>query len=546
MSSRNRIAQWLALVLVTLTGCGGDDNPDNTAAAPPGGAFSNGNLNGTYVFSISGYDLTHGNPSFFAVAGTLTANGAGSFTTGVVDIVDPALGSALNTGYVMSRIPTSGNYNVTADGRGSGMIIVTLSGAQVQFGLDFVMASGAHGLISRFDGNGTGSGSIDLQSASVAQSALQGSYSFGFSGVDSTMVNPLNTVGSFTLDANGNITAGVQDFTDNGNATNLQALAMQGTVAAGAPASTRMTTSAAGLGTLQYDAWVIDPTHIKFIETDGVAYLSGDAFASTGQTAFPAGTLVLALTGEDTSQAPFSAGGLLISDGNSLITAGLEDINDDGAVAEAPSIQGSFTSNGVRTQLTLNGLYNGGSSNTTGNYTFAAYPYDGGVMLLEIDDGAGSTPGISGGTLYVQSATTLDASQGYGLNLTGVNSLGEVDLIAQFTTNGSEASGLYDVNNFGWPLEDANLGDSGYWSVESNGRGDLQFPYLQTADNSEIGALDLTFYVVDAATAVFIETDPDQTATGLFLQQSASDTATPARSRFVPMTAAPTARTSLR
>ena len=112
-------------------------------------------------------------------------------------------------------------------------------------------------------------------------------------------------------------------------------------------------------------------------------------------------------------------------------------------------------------------------------------------------------------------------------------------MIAQFTANGGYPSGLYDVDNFGWLLEDASLGSNGYWSVGSNGRGDLQFPYLQTTSNSDIGSLDLTFYVLDPSSAVFIETDPYQTATGLFLQQNAAAAPmTAAKSRFVPMIAA--------
>ena len=548
MSFKKLALPWIVTLTLLFTACGGNDSV-NTAVAPPGGAFSNNNLNGTYVVSLSGYDRTHGYDTYFAIVGTLTANGAGSFTTGLLDIEDPALGSALQSAYVMNHLATSGTYNVTPDGRGSGTITVPVNGQQVSFGLDFVLSSSSHGLISRFDGNGTGSGTIDLQTANVTQSDLQGSYAFGFWGVDSTALNSLNTVGSFTLDANGNITTGIQDFTNNGDATNLQALAVQGFVLAGAPATAQIRTNAAGLASLQFDAWIIDPTHIKLIETDGRAFLEGDAFVSTGRTAFPSGPLVFTLTGEDVYQGPFCAGGLLSSDGVSQITGGLEDINDAGYVSEAPSIQGSFTSSGARTVLTLNGLYNGdvvNNINTSGKYTFAAYPYSGGVMLLEIDNGAGTTPGIAGGNLYVQSATGLSSSGGYGLNLTGVNDLGEVDLIAQFTTSGYEASGLYDANNFGWWLTDVQLGSGGNWSVENNGRGNLQFPYLQTWAGSQIGTLDLTFYTVDESTAVFIETDPYQIATGLYVLQGAASSGVPQRSRFVPTTAKYSAHAALR
>jgi hypothetical protein len=379
-------------------------------------------------------------------------------------------------------------------------------------------------LISRFDSYGSGSGSIDLQSANLAQSSLAGSYAFGFNGVDSTVVNSLATVGAFTLDAGGQVTAGQQDFADNGNSRGLRDLSVSGSVLVGAPGSSQLTTNAFGFGTLHFDVWAIDPTHLKFIETDSVAYMEGDAIASTGHISFPTGPLVLTLSGEDVAEGPFAAGGLLTSDGTSQITSGLEDVNDQGIVAEAPSVSGSFASNGARTVLTLNGIYNGILSNNTlgaASYTFAAYPYNGGAFLLEADNGAGSTFGISGGNLYVQSATSIEASQSYGLNLSGVNGNGEVDSIAQFTTSGNTMTGLYDANNLGYLVTGASLG-TGNYSVSSNGRGTASFPSLQINGNSNIPALNLTLYVLDSSTALFLETDSSQLSIGTFQLQNAS------------------------
>jgi hypothetical protein len=524
----------LLLVAAGLTGLAGCGSSSNQASAPPSGAFGNSNLNGTYVFSFAGDDATGGHESQFAIAGTLTANGDGSFTAGTIDIDDPALGSALNTSYVQNRLPASGNYNITPDGRGTGSVSVTINGAQVQFGLDFVLTSDTHGLISRFDGNGSGSGTIDLLSSNVSQSALQGSYAFGFQGSDSTVVNPLATVGSFSLDANGNITSGLQDFGANGNSVGLRALAVAGNVQAGGPGTAQLTTNATGFGTLHFDVFVIDPTHLKFIETDSTAYLAGDAFVSTDQTAFPSGPLAFTLAGEDTAQGPFAAGGLLTSDGSSQITGGLEDVNDNGYVGQAPSIHGNFSSNGARTVVTLNGIYNGNIVNNTlgaGSYTFAAYPYIGGVMLLEIDNGGGNSTGISGGNIYVQTATSLTTSQGVGMNLSGVNNNGEVDWISEFTVNGSSVAGLYDANNFGLVASDLSLG-TGNYSIGSNGRGTISFPSLQTDGNSFIGALNLDFYVVDNATAVFLETDGNQLATGAIQLQTSSAGTSSAQTRY--------------
>lgn len=95
---------------------------------------------------------------------------------------------------------------VTADGRGSGTISMTINGNPVTMGLGFALASASHGLISRFDTGGSGSGTLDAASA-VSQAALTGSYAFGLDGVDSTAQNYLSAAGAVTLDSNGNISS---------------------------------------------------------------------------------------------------------------------------------------------------------------------------------------------------------------------------------------------------------------------------------------------------------------------------------------------------
>jgi len=515
----------IACGATALAGCGGSDSqPYNPPVAPPGTAFSDATLDGTYVVAFSGTDISGGYEGFFAVAGILTTNGAGEITSGTLDLIDPGLGSALGTGYTFSRLPVTGSYSVTADGRGSGTISMTINGSPVTMGLDFALASASHGLISRFDSGGSGSGTLDATSG-VAQSALTGSYAFGMDGVDAAAQNYLSTAGAVTLDANGNISSGVQDFSDDGNAANLQALSLQGNVTAGTPGTAQLTTNAAAFGTLHFDAWFIDPTHFKLIETDSAAFLAGDAYVSTGDTGFPSGPLVFTLSGEDTEQGPFASGGVLTSDGTSEITGGLQDVNDEGDVAESPNVTGSFTSNGPRTVLTLDGIYNGyleGNAPLTGNYTFAAYPFDGGVVLLEIDDGAGTSLGISGGDAFLQSATSLNSDAGYALNLSGANSAGETDMIAEFTTSGSAVSGIYDANDLGLLVTDASLGPNGAYSAGASGTGSAQFPDLQITGNSYIGALDFTYYVVDDSAAILLETDSAQTATGVLLLQGGS------------------------
>jgi hypothetical protein len=112
-----------------------------------------------------------------------------------------------------------------------------------------------------------------------------------------------------------------------------------------------------------------------------------------------------------------------------------------------------------------------------------------------------------------QTGTSIDASQGYGLNLTGAdltNSV-ELDAIAEFqTTSSTFTSGLIDVND-GGPANPANF--AGSYS-QANGVG--------SATSLTNGLQAMFFYVVDNQTAVFISTDPsgDQVSLGAFQEQS--------------------------
>ena len=525
--------------IAILAGCG---SSSNKATAPPTGGFTNADFSGTYVFSFAGTDYSGSGSSFFAAAGTLTANGKGGSNslTGTIDLNDPELASSLDLStYVYTSLAATGSYNVTADGRGSGTFTVTIPNSQaVEFGFDFVLTNSSHGLITRFDDRGTGSGTLDLQPSSVAQSALEGSYSFALNGVDNSG-NSLGSVGTVTLSSSGGVTSGLQDFNDGGNSGNLLALPITGSVvvpASGSAAGTAtLTTGSELFPSLSFDVWIIDSTHLKLIETDTTAVLAGDAYVSTGQS-FPAGNLVYMMFGADdgggnaSDEGPLAIGGLLSASSGS-ITSGLQNWNDAGTPGNgAPS--GSYTTSGGRTSLTLNSFFNGGwgqtSESETGSYTFAAYPYSSGTggtgaVLLEVD----SLGGVTAGTAYLQSSQSFASAQGYGLNLSGVNgnSEGEVDTIAEFTaTSSSDITGLYDANYSGTTVFDYNLNtnNDATYSINSNGQGTLAFPSLQNPSSDPLPALSLTFYTVDGSNVTFIETDDDQVAVGSFQLQNAS------------------------
>jgi hypothetical protein len=503
MSVRKGISLLFALSALTfLAACGGGGSRV-VVVPPPSGGFTSSNFSGTYVFSTTGVDV---NGAFLTVVGDLVANGHGGITGGALDVADGASGVSPN------NTVTSGSYQVSVDGRGT----ATLNTAGGTIILDFVLTSSNHGVVTEFDGSGTGSGTLDLQPTVVAQTALTG-LTFGFSGVGST--SAFATVGTVTLDSSGNVTAGFEDFNSGGTPTTNAAVLTSSFVTVGsgtAPGTAQLISS---LGTFTFDVYAIDSTHLKFIETDNNFLISGDAFAPG--TALPvSSTLVFTLAGLDTSGLPAAYGGTLSLDANSNVLAGgLEDFNDGGVVGQDPSFAGGFSAiSGGRSVLTLSGFVNGAANELPGTYTFAAYPFVShgvnGVQLLEIDSTV--VNGVTLGAAFVQTSTSLASGQGYGLNLSAINFPGgnfaapfEEDDIAQFVTTSNSFSGIVDLNDQGSLTPTTTF--TGAYTAPSGGRG--------TATSNFFNG---DFYVVNGSTLLFLETDSNQIGLGVIELQNAS------------------------
>lgn len=511
MSLRNRLVLPLVLSsLAFLVACGGSGT--NSPVPPPSGAFSNTNFNGTYAFSVSGADILSTNQgSPFMMAGTLQACGCnqGTIAGGTVDLVDF---SGIAPG---SSIGSNSVYSITKDGRGTArLFITTTSNVSLEIDVDFVLSSSSHGLIMRYDGLGTGSGTVDLQPAAVAQSSIETTpYAFMLSGFDG-LGNPLSTAGAFTLDSNGNIittgaTAGVEDFTYKFPAAVYVQQVLSGSVLVGSgstPGTATLTTTP--FGTLTFDVYAVDATHLKLIESDGVYLLVGDVF-SAPTASIPSSGLVFAMAGLDPGGNPFVAGGTVDSAGN-----GLEDINDDGAVDGGGSTVTpySFTASFAATPAG-SGRFQAILTNFLGGTTFVAYPSSAGVLMLEIDSTASA--GITSGIALGQSTgAALATAQGYAMDLSGsdlFNNGVEVDEIAQFTTANSSAKGLIDENDFSVGTGTSNL--IGTITPGSGGVGSISF-------TSAAPFAGLFYYAADSSNAVAISTDSGQVTVGTIQGQS--------------------------
>jgi hypothetical protein len=520
MSLRNRLVFPVILsVLGVLSGCGNSAK----VVPPPNGGFSNTNLNGTYVFSTSGTDAV-GTSIFIAGAFTACGCSAGTISGGTLSYGDGTLGAVSN------QTITGGAYKVTVDGRGQAKLLNSSTLGNVS--LDFVLSSNSGGTVTEYDANGTGSGTIELQTT-VAQTDLAGSYAFSLTGATSNGL--LGSAGAFTLDASGNVTAGVQDVsgvnTSNGAGSSQEyAISTSSSVlvATGTTPGVAQINDAGG-STFTFDVYPVSAGHLKFVETDGAILSIGDVF--TQQSSLPSGTVAYAMAGVDTSLFPLASGGVLpISSGN--ISGGLEDFDDAGNVNTASAVSGGFSGlSGGRSLLTLLSFENGATNGVLGTYTFAAYPSAGGTLLLEVDGG-----GITAGVAMAQTNSSFAASQGYGLNLAAINFGGaqfiEEDDIAEFTSTSSALNGVIDVNDEG-SLSPSQTFAATYASL-STGRYSL-------TSNSFNGA----FYPVDGSTVLFLEGDTNQLGVGSFQLQSGTTSAA-ASARPLALIRVPRVRAALR
>lgn len=467
----------IILVFIALTGCGGGGS---ISFPPPQGGFTNANLNGPFAYSYTGSD----GRGFLAVAGSFQADGAGHITSGIQDV---------NSGFgITTNVATTGTYTVRPDGRSS----ATLNSPAGNTTIEFVLVSGGHALVTRFDANAAGSGTIDQQNTSAfSNTALAGSFAFSLSGIDSVN-NPMTVAGTLTADSTGNLTAGVDDSNDNGGIVTNDPLTGSIPVAANGRGAAALNTSR---GALAFAFYVVDANHLKLVETNSTLVLGGEAFRQTGpfNPASVTGPFAFTIAGADIlSAAPFAAGGVLVSDGAGNVTSGTEDLNDAGTVSTNLGLTGTYTmAASGRGTLTIN--------TAAGTFNFVIYPSSGGVLALETD-----IRFVTSGTALPQagsfSAATLSGT--YGMNFTGVATSGELDSVAEFTADGaSKLTGIIDLNNtgsitFGQPL-------TGTFSVAGNGRAPLTL-------KTPLGTQNMVVYLVNANRGLFIELDTNLVAAG--------------------------------
>lgn len=509
---------------VTVTATDATVAPTQTATAIVTIAFSDESLSGPFAFSYSGDDQS----GFMAVAGSFVADGMGHIQSGIED-----LDSFSNGGPVQFQI--SGTYKVGSDGRTLLKLNQGLPGAA---SWQFALTSNQHAVMIRFDRSTTGSGTIDQQNLDDIStlSNITGPYVFSGSGADLSFL-PMGIAGKFTASGNSTLQtgSGVLDINDNGvvkpdDTTLGVSYSLDNTAPDTGRGKITLTSTSTGQHN-QYAFYIVDATHLYFVEIDNVAYLAGNVYSGSASPAnLTAGNYAFTAGGNSASGS-YASGGVFTSAGNSSSTAGnisggVFDSNNAGTVTTNTTL-GACPYTAASTGRIVLGLnVASGTCPGSGSLQFAVYQtaqatsttVEPAAVMLELDSTA-----VASGSAYLQSSITEPTTASFALYLAGQGIFHaqpasfQQDVEGQVTLTGTAVStGNLDINDFnaGIQTDPISTTDSLITAPMSNGRGTA----VLVATNPDV-SYNLVYYVIDANTALLFDSDTNRIVIGTILRQ---------------------------
>jgi hypothetical protein len=315
---------------------------------------------------------------------------------------------------------------------------------------------------------------VTVYAPGTQNALLKGQYAFLITGLDITGRSAV--AGSVTLDGNGNVTGGKQDFVDAVPANAQLNVPVTGTYAIYANGRGVMTLSYTFQNTPYFENFSFGATsssHAVISETDGGNAGSGSLdLQSAGPTftlAQIAGNYSFTLSGEDLTLANPSnevEGGIVSLNAAGNLTNGTIDTNDGGTFSTS-----SFS--GTASAPDSNGR---GTFTTPGGASFAYYIVTPAVLRLVETDAMV----VAGGTAFGQGTATIftkaSLSGGFVFHDEGFdNTRTARAVVGQFTTdgNGNITSGVEDANA-GGTSSIINLAGATY-SIAGSPRGTVTF-----------------------------------------------------------------------
>ena len=413
--------------------------------------LGNGLLNGTYALSFNGF--SNGSPIF--MAGSLTADGNGNVTSGILDYVSAV---------APQQLALSGTYNIDP---ATGLGKMTLTAGTLGT-VTFELAPPSGGGVIRFtqdndkgDATGTyGSGAFRKQDPTAFDlSKFLGVYAFGLSGVDSTGAR-IGRVGVQTLDVTGAISAGTSDVNDAGTLSPVTT--PTGTYGTPDAVTGRgFATFNDSTGTTNYVFYVVSPTELILLEAE---------------TALPANEMI----GSVLKQTPNNTGGVdLAGIGIFELTGAAAGPAADVQIGRATfGAANSFTmvsdenTGGVLTAPTYSGTF----TEVTGRITFGGgFPAVMYIIHLNAAFVLGTDASVKYGYLETQALPASSNS-----SISGTYWGGSLDPVLPTLTNvsgslTSDGSGTFPSGtlNSSGPAGNATTPENGTYTVDSPGHASI-------------------------------------------------------------------------
>ena len=251
--------------------------------------FSNGSLNGNYVFTIT---TGLASPGLQVEGGSFSANGSGNIT-GVEDL-NGSQGA-------LKDIALTGTYSISADGRGT--LTLNTAGEPART-FRFVLSSNPtgndnDGALIEFDGVHNAIGKLEKQDKTAfANAALASStYVFRSGGLDSTQA-PASVLGTLTTDSSGaTISGGLEDINDNGTINQGAGVSSPLSITAGsiglvdaATGRATATWTAKGVAAVDFAVYVVSAQKVELVGLDSTPVIgTAEKQSAPAPSSLPAG-----------------------------------------------------------------------------------------------------------------------------------------------------------------------------------------------------------------------------------------------------------------
>lgn len=455
-----------------------------TATAP--GASAPANFNLTNTSNAAGV---------FATSGPQSANVSTPFANPLVATVVDGGGNPLPGVSVTFTAPASGASGTFAGGATT---------------LTAVSDTNGHATSSTFAANATAGGPYNVTATTgalapanfiltnITAGTTLTSYTFYLSGQSqshpssgSSGINFYALVGAVTIDQNGNVTGGEEDYNDgntytysnvpiSGGSLTVSNTTGQGTLV--------LTTNNANLGVSDQETFgvqFVNASHALIMQFDGSATSSGSMDVQNLTTP-PSGGYAFTLSGVE-PYGPVALGGVLVFSGNLLNPSwpGTIDVND---TVYGISAGAGFAANVSAVDAYGRGQITGISALDT---TLTLNYYQIGPEAVRIIDMDASIAAV--GSAFGQGANATSATAaGLGasvLAITGNPFSSNFGVLGQFTTDGSGnlSSGVADDNEFGNGVSASDVAITGTYTVGTNGYGTVTITPGQLGNVSSLG-----------------------------------------------------------